>query len=160
MGTPVGMSHQQQHLSRDRALSPTLGPFCPCGGVQRAAYNSPQTRHLQSAGLGRCEALEVATGPDFLLDPAPSRRQHPEHPILPLEGVAAGEGVGHTTRVSHARNLPTCQFMRMKLQISRKSFSVITIRGKELSGRRDKGCVGGPSLSPSSRLHAGDVIND
>lgn len=33
-------------------------------------------------------------------------------------------------------------------------------RGKELSGRRDKECVGGPSLSPSSRLRAGDVIND
>lgn len=33
-------------------------------------------------------------------------------------------------------------------------------RGKELSGRRDKQCVGGPALSPSSGLHASDVISD
>lgn len=89
-----GMSHQHQHLPWDPALSPTLRAFCPCGGVQTAASSSPHTRHLQAAELGRCEALEEAIGPGSLLDPAPSRRELPEHPILPLEGVAAGLGQG------------------------------------------------------------------
>lgn len=79
----------------------------------------PNTRDLQSAELGRCETLEGATGPDFLLDQTPSKRGHPEHLFLPLEGVAAGLGQGEeldtTSRVFCARNLPTCQFMRIKL---------------------------------------------
>lgn len=66
-----GMSHQHQSLPRDPALSPLLGGFCPCGGVQRAAYSSSHTRHLQAAELRRWEALEGGNCSRFPVRPSP-----------------------------------------------------------------------------------------
>lgn len=133
-------------------MGPSLsGVFLSVWRVQRAAPSSPHTRHLQTAQLGRWEAPGGGSWSRFPARPSPIQERTSRASCAAFGKGGSrggpGEGVGHTTRVCHAGNLPTCQFTRVKLEISRNNFSVITIN------TRGKSCLGGEIKSVLAVLH-------